>query len=180
MNKSACILFIVLSFSFLSFSQDKDERKFFVNTTALEIFVNNESGYSNESSHINKGFGFELSTFNGFFLFKKLSLSIGAGISINVNEYFNSLPMVGDLKWYLYDYGINSPYILLNAGKNLNIGSFKGGYSSKLGIGYSFESDFKFQYIIEVFIKSKEFLINKETNFNYQTTSLGVSLGIKL
>ena len=164
----------------LCLSQDETSQSRFTNTTTLEIFANKESNYSNQDIVVNEGFGIELSTFNGVFVFKTLSISLGVGIAFNVKDDYKSIPIVGDVKWYLKEYGVNSPYVLLNAGKSLKISGFSKGYSSKLGIGYTFESDYRVQYVVEAFVKSKEFLMIEETNSNYLISSIGLSLGFKL
>lgn len=163
------------------FSQDRDDRSsIYVSTNAIEIFANNESQFSNEEVMLRKGFGVEINTFHGIFLFRTLAISLGAGITFNVNDDFKALPIVGDVKWYLSEYGENSPYVLLNVGKNLRIKSFEGGQTAKFGIGYAFEKYDGFQYAMEFFIKSREFILDQETNYNYRVSSLGIALGIKL
>ena len=176
--KTVYLLFLI--FPSLCLSQGEANQSVFTNTTTLEIFANKESNYSNQAIVVNEGFGIELSTFNGVFVFKTLSISLGVGIAFNVKDDYKSIPIVGDVKWYLKEYGFNSPYILLNAGKSLNISGFSKGYSSKLGIGYTFESDYSVQYVVEAFVKSKDFLMIEETNSNYLISSIGLSLGFKL
>jgi hypothetical protein len=158
---------------------NKEKHSIYTSSNVIELYTNRESGYSNEETAINTGFGFEIISFQGVMLFKRLAISVGVGISFNVNEDFKSLPVVGDLKFYLNPYGLNSLYVLLNAGRNINVDSFLPGGTAKFGIGYTFESDFKFSYVIEAFVKSREYIINTETNYNYQVTGLGLALGIK-
>jgi hypothetical protein len=172
------IYFILISN--LAFAQDEfDDKSIYTNTNTLEIFTNKESGYSDQDFKPNVGFGFEISTFHGVFVFRHLAISGGIGIAFNVNEDFKSIPIVGDVKFYLNPYGINSLYVLLNAGRNLKLDSFLAGQTSKFGLGYTFESDYDVSYVMEVFIKSKEFTIDKATNYNYQMSGLGLALGIK-
>lgn len=174
-------LFAILLIPVCCLCQNGDDRKsIYVNTNTLEIFANRESNYSNEKVIQNRGFGIEISSFHGLFLFRTLSISLGAGIAFNINKNYKTLPIVGDVKWYFSEYGENSPYVLLNAGRNLRIENFKGGGTAKFGVGYAFESDYGFQYIMEFYIKSKEITLNQETNYNYHVSSLGISLGVKL
>lgn len=163
------------------FGQDRDDsQSIYVSTSSIEIFANKKSFFSNEDVMLHKGFGIELNTFHGIFLFRTLSISLGAGIAFNINDDFKALPIVADIKWYLSEYGENSPYILLNAGRNLRINSFRGGQSSKFGIGYAFEKYKDLQYVMEFYVKSKMFLLNQGSDKNYQVDSIGIALGIKL
>ncbi len=61
----------------------------------------------------------------------------------------------------------------------MRTGKFRGGGSAKLGVGYMYKSDYDFKYVIGIYIKGKEYIINNQTNFNYQTMSAGISLGIQ-
>ncbi|MCF6182515.1 hypothetical protein [Lutibacter sp.] len=176
------LLFFVL-FSGLAFSQQNKQHKHkitYTNTNNFELFGNSESDFSGSKSTVyNKGFGFELNSFNGFYITRKLVFSVGVGIVYSVNESYKALPIVAQLKWYLNDYHLNGPFILLNTGRNLRIGKFRGGGSAKLGIGYVLESDYDFKYVIGVYTKGKEYILNNQTNFNYNTLSVGISIGIR-
>ncbi|MEO8934841.1 MAG: hypothetical protein ABI295_11100 [Xanthomarina sp.] len=149
-----------------------DRESIYTSTNTFEIFTNKESGFSNEPVYVNRGFGFELNSFHGIFLFRSLAISIGVGIAFNVNEDFKGLPVVGDVKWYFSEYGEDSAYILINAGRNIEIGSFLPGQSSKLGIGYAAEEGL----VVELFIKSKAY----ESSSYYGVLGIGLSIGIKL
>lgn len=162
------------------FGQDKDDsQSIYVITSSIEIFANKKSSIPNEEVMLHKGFGVEVNTFHGIFLFRTLSISLGAGIAFNINDDYKALPIVADVKWYLSEYGEESPYILLNAGRNLRINSFLGGQSSKFGIGYAFEKYKDLQYVMEFYVKSKMFILNQETGKNYQVDSIGIALGVK-
>lgn len=165
-----------MSMLFCQAQSNTDRQSIYTNTNTLEIFTNKESGFSNEPIDINKGIGYELSTFHGIFLFRTLAISVGVGVAFNVNEDFKGLPVVGDLKWYFSEYGEDSVYILLNAGRNIKVGSFLPGQSSKLGIGYAAEGGL----VVEFFIKSKEYETERNNNYSiYSVFGLGLSAGIK-
>lgn len=174
------LIFISLLTSHLSFSQSQTKNIFsYTNTNVLEIFTNQKSSYSNKPEKVNSGFGLEISSFHGVFIFKFISVSVGLGFAINVNENFKALPIVGDLKLYAKPYGQDALYVLLNTGRNLRLAGFYSGQSSKFGIGYSFGDESNFQYIIEAYSKSKEYTINSTTNYNYQIFGYGLAIGLK-
>lgn len=158
-------------------AQSKTTRQsIYTNTNTLEFFTNKESGFSNEPIDVNTGFGFELNSFHGIFLFRTLAVSVGFGAAFNVNEDFKGLPVMGDLKWYFSEYGEDSVYILLNAGRNIKVGSFLPGQSSKLGIGYAAEEGL----IVEFFLKSKEYETFRNNSYSiYSVLGIGLSAGIK-
>ncbi len=89
------------------FSQQNGQRNhkhgiIYTNTNNLEVFINNESQFSGGQKTVyNKGFGFELNSFHGIYIFRKLAFSVGAGIVFSVDKAFKALPIVAQLKWYL-------------------------------------------------------------------------------
>lgn len=173
-------LYTAIVFSQQDGQRNHKHRITYTNTNNFELFGNSESDFSGSKSTVyNKGFGFELNSFNGLYITRKLAFSVGVGIVYSVNESYKALPIVAQLKWYLNDYHLNGPFILLNTGRNLRIGKFRGGGSAKLGIGYLLESDYDFKYVIGVYTKGKEYILNNQTNFNYNTLSVGISIGIR-
>lgn len=135
------------------FSQDvvsSRHKIVYTNTNNLEIFVNKKSGFSNEGAAPNKGFGIEVNSFHGAYLFSRVSLAIGVGIAFNINDEFKALPIVGQIKLHLHPYD-EGFFVLLNTGANLQIGSFTSGRSSKLGLGYLVDGEGEYQYVIGAF-----------------------------
>lgn len=169
-------------YSGLIFSQQGSKQEHvisYTNTNNLEIFINNESTFSGQKTVYKKGYGFELNSFHGVYLFRTLAFSIGAGIVFSGDKAFKALPIGAQLTWYLNEHSYDGPFILLNTGKNLRIGKFRGGSSTKLGLGYVYEGVDDFRYVIGIFVKGKAYIIDKQTNFNYQTQSTGISVGIQ-
>ncbi len=166
----------------MGFAQSKDGAGFkivYANETNLEVFIHQRSGFSNEpNNQQGTGFALELNSLHGVYFFKQIALMAGPGITFNFNEDFQSLPFVGQIKFHLFSYERAGPFVLLNAGRNIRAGKFLPGASAKLGLGYIFDGNNNVRYSIGFFRKSKEFTINTETNFNYQTESLGLSVGI--
>ena len=160
-------------------SKKKKHKIFYTNTNNFEFYFNRESSFSNGDVFRYKGFGIEINSFHGVYLTRNFSLSIGFGITFNVNESFKALPVVAQLKYHFYSYSKEGPFMLLNTGTNINIGSFTRGQSSKFGLGYVLDSDKQYNFVIGAFAKSKTYLLNKQTNFNYQTESYGLSVGIQ-
>lgn len=180
--KHIFISLMFLLYSGLIFSQQEGKHKHvisYTNTNNLEIFTNNESTFSGQKTVYKKGYGFELNSFHGVYVFRTLAFSIGAGIVFSGDKAFKALPVVAQLTWYLNEYRYDGPFILLNTGKNLRIGKFRGGSSAKLGLGYVYEGDNDFRYVIGIFVKGKAYILDKQTNFNYQTLSTGISVGIQ-
>ncbi len=180
-------VFLTFLFSLNSFAQEEkrnfftylDERYTSVHT--IGINANYSSKFSNEGDEaMQKGFAFETSSLHGFYVLKYFSLSTGLGLDFNVNKTFWSLPVLFDFRWYLYEFGMdNSPYFLLQMGKNIKIGDvFVEGRPVKLGLGVIFDSFGDTSYVIEIYKKSKEatFDYNIQT---YDIEAIGVSLGIK-
>jgi len=174
-------LFLLLNSGLIFSQQDNNESKgiTYTNSNNLEIFINSESTFSGQITVHNSGYGFELNSFHGIYIFRTLALSLGVGIVFSGDKAYKALPIVAQLTWYLNDYRYDGPFILLNTGRNLNVGKFRGGGSAKLGLGYVYEGDNDFRYVIGVFVKGKEYIINNQTNFKYQTLSTGLSLGIQ-
>lgn len=175
-----CLIFL---FKFcICISQNEDGNKFkivYANESNLELIVHQRSGFSNEPNNQRPtGFALELNSLHGVYFFNQLALMVGPGIIFNFNEDFRALPFVGQLKFHLFSHERAGPFVLLNAGRNIRLGQFLGGSSAKLGLGYIFDSNKIIRYSIGFFRKTKEFTINEETNFNYQTESLGLSVGI--
>jgi len=178
------LLFLFLLNSVSIFSQPDNSKKkkhkiIYTNTNDFEFYFNRESNFSNGKVFQYKGFGIEINSFHGVFVTRNLSISIGLGITFNINESFKALPIVAQLKYHFYNYNKEGPFILLNTGTNINVGSFTKGQSSKLGFGYVLESDKAYSFVVGAFAKSKTYLLNKQTNFNYQTESFGLSVGIQ-
>ncbi|WBL23431.1 hypothetical protein [Zunongwangia sp. HRR-M8] len=158
----------------------QEDRKFYTSTNILEIYKNTEETLTHQQNQLNKGWGFELNSLHGIFILKKFILSAGIGINFNVDEEYKSIPAILEVRFNLYDYGLDSPFVLLNTGKNIKIGSFLPGQTAKLGVGYNFESDYNFQYTIEIFKKSKTYYTSEvqDVNYNYPADGYGLSVGI--
>ena len=160
-------------------SDRNDAKIAYANESNLEIFVNQRSGFSNEpDNQTGTGFALEVNSLHGVYFFKQLGIMAGPGLVFNFNEDFQAIPVVAQVKFHLFPHYRSGPFVLLNAGRNIRVGEFRGGNSAKLGLGYIFEGDGDIRYSVGFFRKTKEFTINTETNFNYQTESLGLSVGI--
>lgn len=172
------LLILLLTYSGLVHCQES--RKSYSSTNILEVFINTDESIIHHENQLNTGWGFEFNSLHGFFILKKILLSAGIGINFNIDEELKSLPAVLELKYNFSNYGLNSPYILLNTGKNLDIGSFLPGQTAKLGFGYNFESDSNFQYTIEMFKKSKTYYTSEisDVDYNYPADGYGISMGI--
>ena len=173
-------LIISIIFCFPILLQAQDHKKIYTSTNILEIYKNTEESLIHYENQLNTGWGFELNSLHGLYILKKFVLSAGIGINFNINEDYKSLPAILELKFNLNDDGLNSPFVLLNTGKNIEIDSFMPGQTAKLGLGYNFESDFNFQYTIEVFKKSKTYYTSevRDVDYNYRANGYGISVGI--
>ncbi|MGB7786037.1 MAG: hypothetical protein WBL27_08055 [Salinimicrobium sp.] len=174
-NLPLCV-FIFISFSAIS----QSSKEIYSSTNILEIYINTEESLIHHENQLNTGWGFELNSLHGIFIFKKFVLSAGIGVNFNIDEEYKSIPAILEIRFNLNDYGLNSPFVLLNTGKNIEIGSFLPGQTAKLGLGYNFESDYNFQYTIEVFKKSKTYYTSEvqDVNYNYPADGYGISVGI--
>ncbi len=177
MKNLSIIIFIM--FLLPVYSQHKKHGIVYTNTTVLELVLNKKSRYLNEQADSHKGGGISVTSLHGFFILKKISVSVGLEISFSLNEYYRSLPFIGEFRFYFYNYGVKGVYLLLNTGKNLEISSFKGGKTAKFGLGYVFEGESNFLYVVEFYNISKQFLGYNMDNKNYSIDGLGVSFGIK-
>lgn len=182
MTRSAELKISLLALIFLCSSalHSQDQEKIYTSTNILEVFINTDESLIHYENQLNTGWGLELNSLHGIIILRKFVLSAGVGINFNVNEDYKSIPAIAELKYHFNDYGINSPYVLLNTGKNLKIGSFLPGQTAKLGFGYNFESDYEFQYTIEFFKKSKTYYNSEVSNvdYNYRANGYGISIGI--
>ena len=167
--KIIIIIIISVLLCFPLFTQAQEDKKIYTSTNILEIYKNTEGTLIHQQNKLNKGWGFELNSLHGIFILKKFILSAGIGINFNIDEEYKSIPAILEVRFNLYDYGLNSPFVLLNTGKNI-----------KLGVGYNFESDYNFQYTIEIFKKSKTYYTSEvqDVNYNYPADGYGVSVGI--
>lgn len=175
------LLIVFLFFQFCNAYSQKAE-SLYTNTNILEVYANTKESQVHIENDLDTGWGFEINSLHGIFLFKKLVLSAGVGLNFNINENYKSLPVIAEARFNFNDFGINSPFILLNTGRNIKIGSFLPGQTAKLGFGYNFESDSNFQYTIEFFKKSKTYYTSEipGTDYNYRADGYGISIGINL
>lgn len=175
-KKILIIIFLILSSTGIS----QTSEKLYSTTNVLEVYINTEGSLIHDKNKLDTGWGFELNSLHGIFVLKKFLLSAGIGLNFNLNENYKSIPAIMEIRFHLYNYGRNSPFVLLNTGKNIEIGSFLPGQTAKLGLGYNFESDFNFQYTIEFFKKSKTFYTSKisDATYDYPADGYGISVGI--
>ncbi|MBZ9632230.1 hypothetical protein LB465_15720 [Salegentibacter sp. LM13S] len=173
-------LLVLIVFLLASSLYCQKQEKIYTSTNILEVYKNTEESLIHYENQLNTGWGLELNSLHGFYILRKFVLSAGLGINLNINENYRAIPAIVELKFHFSDYGINSPYVLLNTGKNLKIGSFQPGQTAKLGFGYNFESDYIFQYTIEFFKKSKTYYTSEslDVNYNYRANGYGISVGI--
>lgn len=174
------ILLVFLIFFFPLLLQAQGHKKVYSSTNILEIYKNTEESLIHYQNELNSGWGFELNSLHGIFILKKFVLSAGIGVNFNIDEEYKSVPAIIEIRFNLNDYGFNSPFVLLNTGKNIEIGSFLPGQTAKLGLGYNFESDYNFQYTIEAFKKSKTYYTSevRKVDYNYPADGYGISVGI--
>lgn len=174
------ILLFLIMICFPLLIQAQDHTKFYTSTNILEIYKNTEESLIHYENELNTGWGFELNSLHGLFILKKFVLSAGIGVNFNIDEEYKALPAILEIRFNLNDYGINSPFVLLNTGKNIEIGGFLPGQTAKLGLGYNFESDYNFQYTIEAFKKSKSYYASEvqDVNYDYPADGYGISVGI--
>lgn len=181
--KSNSKLFLVFLICFkFSTGYSQEIEKLYTNTNILEVYSNNKKSQVHIVNNLDTGWGIEINSLHGIFILKKFVLSAGVGLNLNFNENYKSLPVIAELRFNFKDFGINSPFVLLNTGKNIQIGSFQPGQTAKLGFGYNFESDTNFQYTIEFFKKSKTYYTNviPGIDYNYRADGYGISVGINL
>ncbi|GHA40335.1 hypothetical protein GCM10007103_22260 [Salinimicrobium marinum] len=178
LNQRILIISVLVCFPLII--QAQEDKKLYTSTNILEIYINTEESLIHDENQINTGWGFELNSLHGIFIFKKFVLSAGIGVNFNIDEEYKSLPAILEIRYSLYDYGVNSPFVLLNTGKNIKIGSFLPGQTAKLGLGYNFESDYNFQYTIEFFKISKTYYTSEvqDVDYNYPADGYGISVGI--
>ena len=178
MNFRTILIFVFLGLPFLI--QAQDHKKLYTSTHILEIYKNTEESLIHHDNALHTGWGLELNSIHGIFILKKFVLSAGIGLNFNIDEAYKSIPAILEIRFNLNDYGFNSRFVLLNTGKNLEIGHFLPGQTAKLGLGYNFESDYNFQYTIEVFKKSKTYYTSEvqNVNYNYPADGYGISVGI--
>lgn len=176
--------FLLISFLFFQFFNVYSQKaeSLYTNTNILEVYANSKESLVHIENDLNTGWGFEINSLHGIFILKKLVLSAGVGINFNINEDYKSLPVIAEARFNFNDFGINSPFILLNTGRNIKIGSFLPGQTAKLGFGYNFESDSNFQYTIEFLKKSKTYYTNEipSIDYDYRADGYGISIGINL
>ena len=153
--------------------------QFYSSTNILEIYKNTEESLIHYENQLNTGWGFELNSLHGLFILKKFVLSVGVGVNFNIDEEYKSIPAILEIRYHLNDYGFNSPFVLLNTGKNIEIGSFSRP-DCQIRIRYNFVSDYDFQYTIDAFKKSKTYYTSEvqDVNYNYSADGYGISVGI--
>lgn len=176
-TKTYFILLLFCLFSVIGRAQEK-EGLVYTNTNILEIYVNSKDNLWEHGNIHKSSWGFEFNSFHGFYILKKFVLAAGIGVNINYNVNYHAIPISLQLAFNLFDYGYNSPYVAINLGRNIAIGSFSPGKTAKLTLGYKFENFSDFQYVIEVFKKSKTYTATKEKDYNFFVNGVGLSVGI--
>lgn len=176
------LFFLLFVFLIFGTTYGQEEENLYTSTNIVEIYANTNKSLIHAENDLNTGWGVEINSLHGIYILKKFVLSAGIGLNFNINENYKSLPVIVELRFNFNDYGINSPFILLNTGKNINVGSFQPGQTAKLGFGYNFESGSDFQYTIEFFKKSKTYYTSEMAgiNYNYPADGYGISIGINL
>lgn len=173
------VLFFCCSSILIAQNEMSEKHKIvYTNSNNLELIFNKEKVYSNEPVISNKGLELEINSFHGFYLLKRLSLSAGVGLAYHVSEDVLAIPIVGEFKLHMNPHEYDGPFVSLNTGRNLKVGSFKAGSSSKLALGFIIDDNDDYRYVISIFLKSKEYTLDTSTNYNLQTDSMGISLGI--
>ena len=94
-------------------------------------------------------------TLFGYFITPRFSVALGTGADAYQNPSYNTFPVFADVRAYLHD-ARTSPYLFLDLGKSLSIGSeFEKGMFLNAGVG--------FKYFV-----SERICLNTSIGYNYQ------------
>lgn len=91
----------------------------------------------------NSNFSIGIETSQGIRIWRYFILSANISYHYHTKTKVNILPILGEVKWYLYDLKDDqdfNPYLFLNVGPNLKLGSkFSDGGSANIGMGFNFK-----------------------------------------
>ena len=150
-------------------------------TVGLNFNFNNQlinNQLFSEVQNSKDGFSTEFQTMHGFYVLKYFALQIGVGLDYNVNRTYVATPIFAGFKWYLYEYGNDSPYLFLDVGQNIAINGFsKSGDVNRVGFAYSSSIDSQKDMVFEFYRKLKN--SNLDYDNYYMLESYGFSVGLK-
>lgn len=174
------VLFVIISI--FVYCQNQKSEKFFqfdyTNFHSVSSYLLTQDGYIEIQKSTN-GFGTELNTFHGFFITKKIALTLGIGLDWQINRSHLTNLVIFNLRWFLNSFGYNSPYVFIEKGENIpwNSKIISGG-RGKLGLGYTLESQNEdLLYFFEIYKKTK-YSDFKSEDYTYTSDSFGISFGI--
>jgi hypothetical protein len=152
----------------------------YVNHSSLAFFKSNAFSTVNNGStsfEENRDDGFSLQTKHGLIFLRRFSFQIGTGLDYSLHLKNIHIPVLFDLKMYVYKYAELSPFIMIGKGTTLYNRLYKID-ETYVGLGFAFETSNEFELIIEVIRRIRDF--DDEKNQIYFNTGVyGLSVGLK-
>ena len=181
--KKIFILFLLL-LSIVIYSQSTTKNIEYINMTSFSISKNTESKFSNfrrDSVKTFNGLALDVNTIHGAKLFGYVAISAGLSVDWNINKTFLSTPVFADLRIFSSRNIENCLFFYLQTGQNIKFtkNSDGNGTSSRLGVGYIFDSYGNTSYYCDFYKKSKQIYLRDKEEFGYyDINGYGISFGI--
>lgn len=152
----------------------------YVNHSSFAFFKSNDFSSVNNGStafDVRQDDGISLQTKHGLIFLRRFSFQIGTGIDYSI--YLNNIhiPVLFDLKFYIYEYAEVSPFIMIGKGVTLFNQLYKID-ETYIGLGFAFETNNEYELIVEVIRRMRDFDDHKNQVF-FNSGVYGVSIGLK-
>jgi hypothetical protein len=171
---------LLLFFSGLNIQSQTFFKDHYVNHSSLAFFKSNAFSTVNNGStsfEENRDDGFSLQTKHGLIFLRRFSFQIGTGLDYSIHLKNIHIPVLFDLKMYVYKYAELSPFLMIGKGTTLYNQLYKID-ETYIGLGFAFETSNEFELIIEVIRRIRDF-DDQKNQIYFNTGVYGLSVGVK-
>lgn len=178
MKKTVILVLALGLLPFLAKAQtQKEDNWVYTNSNLLNLYLNSKISLENGIAH-QRSWGTGVVSYHGFIAWQHLEMALGLGLNFNFGFEEQAIPLNFRLAYHYYEADTETPYLAIDLGTNLALGSFEHGGTFKLIGGYAFyPNDYvDFQLLIEVYRQMKTYgaSVNDRDFEGY-----GVGFGIK-
>jgi len=152
----------------------------YVNHSSFAFFKSNDfSSVNNGSTTLNarRDDGISLQTKHGLIFLRRFSFQIGTGLDYSIHLKNIHIPVLFDLKFYVYKYAEVSPFLMIGKGSTLFNQMYKI-EETYIGLGFAFETNNEFELIVEVIRRIRDFDDQANQVF-FNSGVYCVSIGLK-
>uniref|UniRef100_UPI00404B3329 hypothetical protein n=1 Tax=Flavobacterium sp. TaxID=239 RepID=UPI00404B3329 len=152
----------------------------YVNHSSIAFFKSNAFSAINNGSTVfedNRDDGFSLQTKHGLIFLRRFSFQIGTGLDYSIHLKNIHIPVLFDLKFYVYKYAELSPYFMIGKGTTLYNRLYNVD-ETYVGLGFAFETNNEFELIVELVRRIRDFDDDKNQIY-FNTGVYGLSVGLK-